>query len=178
MVLDAVPGSPTANAYVTTTQATVFLTMRLDTAAWTEAPVPDQEAALQWATRRLDEQVQWYGLPTYPDQALALPQVGLVDQWERAVASNVIPVPVQQATALYALELLEATADDAPAAMSGDLIIKSKKIGDTTITYQDVSSSASARAPVSPYAIPSEVKALLRPYGAVPGMGVVRLVRT
>ena len=38
---------------------------------------------LQWATRLLDEQVRWYGVPTYPDQALALPQVGLVDQWGR-----------------------------------------------------------------------------------------------
>lgn len=175
-LLDATVGTPTANAYLTTVQATAFLTMRLDTTAWTEASLSDQEAALQWATRLIDEQVHWYGVPTYPDQALALPQVGLVDQWGRVVPSDVIPAPVQQATALYALGLLEATADDAPAA-SGDLVIKSKKIGDTTITYQDVSSST-ARAPVSPYAIPSEVKALLRPYGAVPGMGVVQLVRT
>ena len=151
--------------------------MRLETAPWTEAPVPDQEAALQWATRLLDEQVQWYGVPTYPDQALALPQVGLVDSWGRQRASDVIPPAVQQATALYALGLLEATADDGAAAVSGDLVIKSKKIGDTTITYQDLPSS-SARTPVSPYAIPSEVKALLRPYGVVPGMGVVPLVRT
>lgn len=176
-ILDATPGGPLSNAYVTVSQATAFLTMRLDTDAWTEASVPDQEAALQWATRLLDEQVQWYGLPTYLDQALALPQVGLVDQWHRPVASDVIPLPVQQATALYALGLLEATADDGAAATSGDLVIKSKKIGDTTIEYQNMSST-SARASVSPYAIPAEVKALLRPYGAVPGAGVVQLVRT
>ena len=178
MVLDATPGSPTSNSYTTVAQATAFLTMRLDTAAWTEAPVPDQEAALQWATRLIDEQVGWYGLPTYPDQALALPQVGLVDQWGRPVASNVIPVPVQQATALYALGLLEATEENGTAAATnGDLVIKSKKIGDVTLTYQDLPSS-SARTPVSPYAIPSEVKALLRPYGVTPGMGNVWLVRT
>ena len=176
-VLDASVGTPTANSYVLVSQATSFLTMRLDTDAWTEASVPDQEAALQWATRLIDQQVAWYGIPMFPDQALALPQTGLVDQWGRAVASDVIPVAVQQATALYALGLLEATAPDAPAAGSGDLILKSKKIGDTTLTYQDISSSASARAPVSPYAIPSEVKALLRPYGTVSGAGVVPLVR-
>ena len=174
--LDATAGGPVSNSYTTTAQATAFLTMRLRTAPWTDASVPDQEAALQWATRLLDEQVGWYGVPTYPDQALALPQVGLVDQWGRQLASDVIPVPVQQATALYALGLLDATADDAPAA-TGDLVLKSKKIGDVQITYQDVSSQSS-RTPVSPYAIPSEVKALLRPYGAVPGMGVVQLVRT
>ena len=177
-ILNATAGDPLANAYITVNDATAFLTMRLHTDAWTDASIPDQEAALQWATRLIDEQVHWYGLPTYPDQTLALPQVGLVDQWGRAVASNVIPVPVQQATALYALGLLEATAADVPgAAVNGDLVIKSKKIGDTTITYQDVSSQSSTRVPVSPYAIPSEVKALLRPYGAVPGMGVVPLVR-
>ena len=134
--------------------------------------------SLHEVTRLIDEQVHWYGLPTYPDQALALPQVGLVDQWGRQLASDVIPVPVQQATALYALGLLEATATNGTAAATGDLVIKSKKIGDTTIEYQNISSQASTRAPVSPYAIPSEVKALLRPYGAVPGMGVVPLVRT
>ena len=67
--------------------------------------MPDQEAVLQWATRLIDEQVGWYGLPTYPDQALALPQVGLVDQWGRQLASHTIPTQVQQATALYALGL-------------------------------------------------------------------------
>ena len=90
--------------------------------------MPDQEAALQWATRLLDEQVQWYGLPTYPNQALALPQLGLVDQWGRQLASDVIPVPVQQATALYALGLLEATVENGATAASGDFILKSKKI--------------------------------------------------
>ena len=176
MILDATPGLPTSNAYCTVDQATTFLTMRLDTDAWDEAPPEDQAAALQWATRLLDAQVGWYGVPTYLDQALALPQVGLVDQWGRAVASDVIPGPVQQATALYALELLASTAPEAVAG-SGDLILKSKKIGDVTLTYQDLPSS-SARTPVSPYAIPSEVKALLRSYGFVPGLGVVPLVRT
>ena len=57
--------------------------------------MPDEEAVLQWATRLIDEQVGWYGLPTYPDQALALPQVGLVDQWGRQLASHQIPTQVQ-----------------------------------------------------------------------------------
>lgn len=177
-ILDATPGGPLSNAYTTVSQATAFLTMRLDTDAWTEAAVPDQEAALMWATRLIDEQVQWYGIPTYPDQALALPQAGLVDQWGRVIASDVIPLAVQQATALYALGLLEATAATAGvAAGTADLVIKSKTIGDTRIEYQSIA-APSARAPVSPYAIPSEVRALLRPYGAVPGMGSVPVVRT
>ena len=75
MNLNATPGAPTANAYCTIDQATAFLTMRLDTDAWAEAPLKDQAAALQWATRLIDQQVQWYGLPTFPDQALTF------DRW-------------------------------------------------------------------------------------------------
>ena len=176
-ILDATPGAPTANSYSTVNAATAFLTMRLDTAPWTEASVEDQSAALQWATRLIDEQMRWYAVPTYPDQALALPQTGLTDQWGRVVASDVIPLPVQQATALYALGLLETTAPDAPQT-SGELVLKSKKIGDVTLTYQDLPSSSTTRTPASPYALPSEVRALLRPYGMVSGMGSVPLLRT
>lgn len=176
MILNAVPGDPLANAYTTPDAASAFLTMRLHTEAWQEASADDQIAALQWATRLIDEQVRWSGMPTYTDQALALPQVGLVDQWGRAVPSDVIPTPVAQATSLYALALLEATEDDGTAA-SGDLVIKSKKIGDVTLTYQDLPST-STRTPASPYAIPSEVRSLLRPYGVAGGGVVVPLVRT
>lgn len=176
-ILVATPGSPLANSYTTVSQATAFLTMRLHTDAWTTASVPDQEAALMWATQLLDEQMRWAGIPTYPDQALALPQTGLVDQWGRMVLRDVIPVPVQQATALYALGLLEVTAATTTGGGTAALVVKSKKIGDTTIVYQDVP-VASARAPASPYALSSEVRALLRPYGLVPGLGAIPVLRT
>jgi hypothetical protein len=183
MTINAVPGDPLANAYCTVEQATVFLQERLSVEAWYSADpeaaitLPHRrEAALMQATRLLDEQVGWYGVPTSPDQALALPQTGLVDQWGRTVASDVIPRAVQQATAFYALTLLE-NVTGTSAAATGDLLIKSQKIGDMTITYQDVSST-SASVPASPDAMPAEVKALLRPYGLVAGMGILRLVRT
>jgi hypothetical protein len=174
--LNAVPGDPLANSYTTTTQASAFLTMRLGTDAWDEASVDEQIAALQWATRLIDEQIGWYGVPTTTTQALAWPQTGQEDPWGRLVAPDVIPLQVQQATALYALGLLESTAPGAPQA-SGDLIIKSKKIGDTTITYQDVSGAQATRTPTSPYAIPAEVRALLKPYGMVPGYGSIPVFR-
>jgi hypothetical protein len=175
-ILNALPGDPLANSYVTVEDASDFLTRRLDTAPWTHASATDQSAALQWATQLLDGQMQWHGIPTSPDQALALPQTGLLDAWGRWLPSNVIPAAVRQATALYAMALLDATSE-VGAVTGSDLVIKSKKIGDTTITYQDVAST-SARAQVSPYAMPAEVKTLLKPYGAVPGLGMVSLVRT
>jgi hypothetical protein len=178
MPLDATPGAPTANAYVTVADATLYLMQRLETEVWSEASMADQAAALIWATELLDTQVRWYGTPTFPDQALALPQTGLVDRWERPLDATVVPRQVQQATACYAVTLLRATAPDALAAAgTGDLVIKSKKIGDTTITYQDVSGGVAARAPVSPFAFTTEVRTLLQPYGVVPGGGYALLVR-
>src|SRR4030095_8636958 len=174
-ILNAIPGDPLANSYVTVEDASAFLTRRLETDAWTHASVTDQSAALQWATQLLDTQIEWYGIPTFPDQALALPQTGLIDSWGRWLPTDVIPVAVQQATALYAMALLDASMDDGTAS-SDTLVLKSKKIADTTLTYQDVSST-STRLPVSPYAIPREAQVLLRPYGVVPGLGMVALVR-
>lgn len=178
MILDAVPGSPTANAYTTVTQATAFLTRRLHTDAWTTAPVPDQEAALMWATQLLDEQMRWAGVPTFPDQALALPQTGLVDALGRPVASDVIAPAVQQATALYALGLLETTAARATGGGTEPRLVKSMKLGDTTITYQDIPTQSTGRVPVSPHAIPSEVRMLLQPFGLVPGFVSIPVWRT
>lgn len=177
MILDATPGGPLSNSYTTVASATAFLTMRLHTDAWTAASVEDQSTALMWATQLLDEQVRWAGQPTFPDQALALPQTGLVDQWGRLVASDTIPLPVQQATALYALGLLESTAAATTGTGTSQLLVKSKKIGDTMITYQDIPATSTPRA-ASPYAIPSEVRALLRPYGQVPGGVNVLVLRT
>jgi hypothetical protein len=176
--IDATPGSPLANAYVTVADATLYLMQRLDTDVWSEASAEDQAAALIWATELLDTQVAWYGRPTFPDQALALPQVGLVDRWGRALDTTVVPLQVQQATACYAVTLLRAVAPEAIAAAgTADLVIKSKKIGDTTITYQDVAGGVAARAPVSPFALTVEVRTLLQAYGVVPGGGYALLIR-
>ena len=177
MLLDAVPGSPTANSYVTIEAASAFLEARLDTEAWLHASADAQVQTLVWATALLDSQVRWYGTPTYPSQALALPQFGLVDRWGRAVDSATVGRDVQHATALYGLTLLRVTAPDAPEASEADLIVKSKKIGDTTITYQDISGMTSTRVATSPYAIPNEVLPLLQAYGIVPGCGYAMLVR-
>jgi hypothetical protein len=180
MTINAVPGDPLANSYVTVTAATVFLTLYLNADAWEDASAEMQATALQHATRLLDHQVRWYGVPSTATQALAWPQIGQTDTWGRPVAPDIVPSVVQEATALYALSLLEAlAAEDAGAsAGTGDLVIKSKKVGDTTITYQDTgSSSTTARQAASPQAIPANARRLLWHYGLVPGMGVVPLVR-
>ena len=183
-MIDAVPGSPTANAYCTVQQATDLLQEHLDIEAWyTQSAEEGQtlparrEAALISATRLIDSQVGWYGMPATSTQALAWPQAGQVDRYGRPLDPLTVPRAVQQATAYYALALMEATAADAPSA-SGELQIKSKKVGDVTIEYQSVSSTAQAQIPISGETMPREVRDLLRGYGMVPGLGMIPLLRT
>src|SRR5262245_8953420 len=115
MTIDAVPGSPTANAYLTVSDATDLLQERLHVEAWYSADPEEaitlphrREASLMQATRLIDEQVGWYGVPATTTQALAWPQVGQVDHLGRPVDPGTVPVNVQRATAYYALALLEA----------------------------------------------------------------------
>lgn len=184
MSLNATPGASDANSYVTVQQATALLQDHLDIEAWyTQAPQEGQtllarrEAALISATRLIDTHVVWYGAPATLTQALAWPQTGQVDRFGRPLDAATVPYAVQQATAYYALALMEATAADAPTA-TGELLIKSKKIGDTTITYQDVPTASQARAAVNPLAMPAEVRDLLRGYGMVTGGVNIPIWRT
>jgi hypothetical protein len=181
--LDATPGSPVATAYCTAARATVLLQDHLALDAWyTQSPEEGQtlyarrDASLITATRRMDAQIGWYGVPTFPDQALAWPQTGQVDRYGRPIDSTTIPLAIEQACAFWALALMGATA--AGAVSTNDALqIKSKKIGDTTITYQDISGATQATV-TSPEAMPVEVRELLRPYGMVPGFGMIPVLRT
>ena len=184
MTIDAVPGSPTANAYCTVSQATDLLQEHLDIEGWyTQSPEEGQtlparrEAALISATRLIDSQVGWYGYPATTTQALAWPQAGQVGRYGRPLDATLVPRAVQQATAYYALALMEATAANGQSS-NGELLVKSKKVGDVQITYQDVPSVAQARSAGGGETMPREVRDLLRGYGMVPGLGMIPLLRT
>jgi len=172
MTINALPGDPLANAYVDVADATLLLAERLDSAAWDDATPAEQETALIWATRLLDEQIWWYGSPTTDTQALAWPQTGQVDHLGRAVPLDIVPRVIQQATAFYALALLEE--DAAGGAVGAEAGIKTKKIGDTSITYKD---DAAVQVSVV-QRFPPEVRTMLRFYGNVPGLGHMPVLRT
>jgi hypothetical protein len=179
MVLDATVGGPSANSYITLATANTYLAARLGTKLWfTNLPtMDDRPAALMWATALLETLVQWHGRPATTTQALAWPQIGQVDAWGHQVLSTVIPESIQRATAIYALALLQEQQDLATG--TGTALVKSRKIGDMTITYQDVSSATPQGSQRSPQvALPAEVRALLRPYATMAGSLMVPLVRT
>ena len=169
MDLNATPGAPTANAYVTVAAASAYLETRLYIDAWfgTETrivSIATREQALIWATALLDQHVRWYGQPATLTQALAWPMAGQVDHLGRPVPVDVVPVVIQQATATYALALLgDPSAAAETQAPPG---IKSRRLGDTEVVYQDQDRGTTS--PVS-QTIPADVRALLRPYGTMTG---------
>lgn len=179
--LDATPGGPLANSYVDVVTSTDLLGQRLYTDAWLEADATDQAAALMWATDLLDSQVLWYGRPATDTQALAWPQMGQRDHLGRPLPSTVIPTAVQQATALYALSLLEQSPPEAGTSTTLEVgVVKSRKVGDTEITYFDPRQTPTSTTQATPTSqgMPAEVKALLKPYAQVAGSMTVRLLRT
>jgi hypothetical protein len=183
VALDAQAGSAGANAYCTVTQATMLLHERLTTDAWyqeSEDPLhsltSQREAALMQATRVLDEQLMWIGMPTFTTQALGWPRTGALTPQGQTLDPLLIPVVIQRATAYYALALLEAQ----QAAAGGDAVesggVKRRKIGDTEIEYFEGGSAAGQVAPVSG-GMPPEVQQMLRPYGVMAGAVNLRLLR-
>jgi Putative DnaT-like ssDNA binding protein len=180
--IDALPASPTANSYVSVEEATLLLQDHLHIEAW-YTPDPEnavtlshlREAALIQATRLIDAGVWWHGMPTTATQALAWPQTGQLDHFGRPLATDTIPRVIKQATAFYALALLDEGAAGGGSGGSGfDANIKTKKIGDTSITYKD-----EVVAPVSvARTIPSEIRTMLHHYGIVAGSGIIPVLRT
>lgn len=171
-IVDAIPGSPTANAYCTVAAATLYLDERLHTEPWDTATPEDQATAVIWATSLLDEQVRWHGTPTTTTQALAWPQMGQVDRYRRPIPSDVVPDDVQKATAYYALALLK---DQTDVPGSSTQAVKRKTIGGLTVEYQSTQTTQATRAAY--HGIPSEVRAILAPYGRMMGGVVIPLLK-
>ena len=68
--LVATPGASNANSYTTVAEATAYFESRLYRSTWENADPADQTVALIWATRVLDEQIDWLGTKVSTTQAL------------------------------------------------------------------------------------------------------------
>lgn len=176
MVLDATPGGPTANAYCPVATATLLLSEQLYTTAWALAPVQDQETALIWATRLLDEQVVWAGTPTTTTQALAWPRTGVHDCQGRLVDALTIPLDVQRATATYALALLSDPSQGSPGVPAG--VVKRTQLGDTSVEYFPPSSGQTLTSTSPQTSMPQSIRQLLTCYGWIRGGINIPILRT
>ena len=129
MSVESTPGSATADSYCTVAEADAYNAARLFATAWSAASTPTKEAALKMATRLLDQiftrsmiedgayygysgqkvTLAWTGLPTTPEtQALCWPRTGMLNRNSYAIASDVIPQDLKNATAELARQLIVA----------------------------------------------------------------------
>jgi len=107
-VVETGSGSTTANAYLSAADADAYFTDHGAPAAWTGVQGV-KEQAIRMGTQYLDATYagRWRGTRTNSTQALAWPRVNVVDDDNFAVASNDLPVALEQACAEAALRYLQ-----------------------------------------------------------------------
>lgn len=167
MALDATAGGANANSYCTVAEADAYHATHLYASAWTEASTANKEKALIWATRLLDEQVEWHGYVYNNTQALRWPRSMVADRDERYFFDNTtIPVFLKHATAELARHLL-----------AGDRT-QERSIGIQSVTADAVEVTFDKH-DVKPF-LPPSVRSIVEPFGRVqgPGSGTAQLVRT
>lgn len=145
LVVETGVGLPTANTYISLADANQYFDDRLHATVWTGAADGTKNAALLWATRLLDEQVQWNGVPSNEipeEQALRWPRFGVLRiDGNDSIEINEIPTFLKEAEAELAMALISADRTTIPESPSsrqltsvsvgsnvsvkwGDLIIK------------------------------------------------------
>ena len=107
ITLIATAGSATANTYSTLAEAETYFEGRLYTTNWDADTDPDKNKALVWATRLLDQLMEWDGSYMTSTQALRWPRGGVTTPDGVWLNSDVIPDFLQQATAEFAACLLD-----------------------------------------------------------------------
>ena len=107
MTVETGSASSTANSYCSLDNADTYHEKRLHKSDWTSASDDNKEIALMWATRLLDEQVDWYGSKHTTSQALRWPRSGvLMIDGDEFITSTEIPEWLYEATAEYARHLI------------------------------------------------------------------------
>ena len=133
MALDATVGGASATSYVSQATADAYLGDRLDSDAWEDAASDEKDAALMMATARLDIE-PYAGARTTITQRLSWPRYDVrVDG--QLLASDTIPVVVEQATIEYALALLREPTLLNDTGLSGFLNVK---VGSLDVTPRNV----------------------------------------
>jgi hypothetical protein len=162
----ATPGATNANSYCTMAEADAYHEAHLYASTWDDAEDDNKIAALIWATRLLDEQVDWKGYITSMTQALRWPRSSVPDRDGRFYFDpTTIPTFLKNATAELARHLL--TGDRTAERGFGIQSV----VADTVEVVFD-------KHDVKPV-LPPSVSAIVEPYGIVngPGSGTAKLVR-
>lgn len=114
LTLDATPKGASSNSYCTKAEADTYHEARLHASDWSGADDATKEAALVWATRVLEDYVDWFGTPTTVTQALRWPRQGLFDRDSNTVDEDTIPQFLINATSELARLLIAEDRTDDP----------------------------------------------------------------
>lgn len=106
MSLDATPGGISSDSFVDVTTADSYILGRLYTTEWDEASLENKERALKMATVELDRQA-WKGTISASTQALRWPRGNVTDLDGNLLASDEIPIFLENATTELAMSLLQ-----------------------------------------------------------------------
>lgn len=100
-------GLPTANSYVSVSDADDILATNIHATSWVAKTNADKEKLLSWATRLIDTKATWYGTKTYETSGLRWPRTGVIDRDNVALAEDEIPLRLQEGTAEMARYLVD-----------------------------------------------------------------------
>jgi len=101
LVAETGTGSSSANSYATIDEGDIYHEAHLYATDWTGASDDDKEKALIWASRLLDEQVNWSGGRYSQNQGLRWPRIGVYDADGWVIDSDEIPQAVKDAACEY-----------------------------------------------------------------------------
>lgn len=107
LTLIATAGASDANSYATVVEADAYHEEHLYATNWSSAATATQDIALVWATRLLDEMMEWSGRKNTQTQALRWPRSLVFGPDGYPVDSSVIPQFLKDATAEFARKLIE-----------------------------------------------------------------------
>lgn len=108
-------GATNANAYCTTDEYDSYFESKTNVASSViNVSYENKKAGIVWATRLLDERVDWIGVKTSETQALRWPRIGAVDRDGYTISQSTIPVFLKNATAELAGYLIRSDRTDDP----------------------------------------------------------------
>lgn len=169
LVKETGAGLSTSNSYADVSDGDTYHETRLHVDDWTDANTADKEKALMWATRLLDDMVEWNGRKTDDDQALDWPRYQIYDEDGYYIDHNTIPQDIVDATCELARTLLVEDITGSP-----------DTLGFSYLRAGDVAVNVDKRDRDSVFIISDLVKAMIRQYGSVePRIGMeAKLLRS
>ena len=156
LVKETGAGLTNSNSYANLSDGNTYHEMRLHVDDWTNASDSDREKALMWATRLLDDMVEWNGRKTDDDQALDWPRYNIYDKDGYYIPHGTIPQ-----------DIIDATCELARTLLAEDITGTPDTLGFSYIRAGDVAVNVDKRDRDSVFIISDLVEAMVRPYGSV-----------